>query len=200
MTEEEAREWITLRFGTIAASRVDEFLSLVAQENGRQNLIAPSTMPQIWTRHALDSAQLLKFSQEGQWVDVGTGGGFPGMIVALLRTAPIILVEPRRRRAEFLQSCVEALGLQHAEVISTKIETVVAKADVISARAVASIEKLLQIGAGCAKGTTRWLFPRGRLTETDRAWVAQHWRGVFHVEQSLTDPASSILVLDGARR
>lgn len=200
MTEEQARAWVVERHGAAAADRIDAFLDLVRAENTRQNLVSPSTVPHLWVRHALDSAQLMAWDQSGMWLDIGTGGGFPGVVVAALRDAPALLVEPRRKRAAFLQHCVEALGLHHVRVFATKVDGLSEPADVISARAVASVENLLQMARGCAKKTTRWLLPRGRSAAEDLATLRRGWRGVFHVEHSLTDPESSILVLDGVSR
>lgn len=197
MTEQEARDWIASRHGPAAEARVGAFLELLIAENQHQNLVAPSTIPMIWARHVVDSAQLARLGRPGLWVDIGTGGGFPGMIVALLRPEPLLMVEPRARRAAFLAQCVAILGLIHARVVSAKVETVRDTAATISARAVAPVEKLLRMAAGCAKEGTRWLLPRGRLTAADLAFLQRNWRGAFHVEQSLTDPASSILVLEG---
>lgn len=197
MTDEEARDWIAARFGDHAVDRLGRLATLVIAENGRQNLIAPSTVDAIWTRHLLDSAQLVPLAGEGTWVDVGTGGGFPGLAVAALREDRMTLVEPRRRRAEFLAFCINQLDLAgRCDVRTAKVETLIEPADIISARAVAPVQKLLRAALGCAKEGTRWLLPRGRLLPDELSSLQRHWRGVFHVEQSLTDPASSILVLD----
>lgn len=199
MTSEDARLWIAERFGSEAASNIAAFLDMVIAENARQNLISPATIDAIWTRHALDSAQLVELGRAGPWIDVGPGGGFPGMIVALLRPDPLKLVEPRAKRAEFLRRSAERLGLKHVEVVVSKVERVAAKASVISARAVASVEKLLQIAAHCATSETRWLLPRGRIEDGEIDRLRATWEGMFHVEPSATDPSSSILVIDGVR-
>lgn len=198
MTEGEARDWIGERFGKARCERLDAFLTMVAAENAHQNLVAPSTVSRLWVRHALDSAQLLRWDRPGLWLDIGSGGGFPGLVVALLRECPMLLVEPRKRRAEFLARCASALMLDHVEVRAVKVQVLRERAVVISARAVASIENLLQIGARCAKENTRWVLPRGHLSEEDRAMLERRWRGTFHVEQSITDSDSAILILDGA--
>ena len=200
MTEDESRAWIIARFGHEATARIAALLEMVVAENSRQNLIAPSTIPQIWNRHALDSAQLVPIGREGTWLDIGSGAGFPGLVVALLRSGPMILAEPRRKRAEFLQSCVAALGLADVEVKAAKVETLATRADVISARAVAPVQNLLQAAARCAKEDTRWLLPRGRSARADLQDAKRDWRGVFHVEQSLTDSESAILVADRVSR
>ncbi|MDR6114210.1 16S rRNA (guanine(527)-N(7))-methyltransferase RsmG [Sphingomonas sp. NCPPB 2930] len=204
MTEDQARDWVVARFGAEAADRIDHFLNLVVVENDQQNLIAPSTISTIWSRHALDSVQLIPLADrpDGQWVDIGTGGGFPGMVVALAWPGKVALVEPRKRRADFLRDCAETLGIaDRVSVHASKIEAVEIKADIISARAVATVENLLRAAAHCGKQDTRWLLPRGRLDEREIKTLKRHWRFVFHVEHSITSADSSIVILDrvGAR-
>lgn len=201
MNEEEARSWIEARFGPTAAALLDRYASLVVAENERQNLIAPSTIVSIWVRHLLDSAQLVPLAfNKGVWIDIGSGAGLPGIVVAILRPAPILLVEPRRQRAAFLTHCRDELALGWVDVRVTKIEAVAQRAAVISARAVAPVEKLLQAAAACSTNTTRWLLPRGRFGPKDLAALRQRWGGLFHMKQSVTDPASTILVCDGPAR
>lgn len=201
MIEEEAQAWLRGRYDAATVERLSRFASMVIEENNRQNLIAPSTVEQIWSRHLVDSAQLVLLAPEGgTWLDIGTGGGFPGIVVAVVRSEPVILVEPRRRRAEFLSRCVDELRLRNTEVVPRKVEAVDITADIISARAVASVENLLHAAQGCATTATRWLLPRGRLEEGELRQLRQRWGGVFHVEQSLTDAESSILVLDRVSR
>ena len=196
MTEEEARRWIAERFGDDAYALVARFLDMVVAENAHQNLIAPSTVEHIWARHAVDSAQLIALAPAaGSWVDIGTGGGFPGMIVAILRGGETVLVEPRRRRAEFLIQSAALLGL-NVRVCAVRVEAVRTKAAIMSARAVASVDKLLLAAGHCAASDTRWLLPRGQIAEGELADLQRRWAGTFHVEHSVTDPASSILVLD----
>jgi len=201
MTEGEAKRWFAEHWPSDRVAKVDQFLTMVAAENDRQNLVAPSTITSLWSRHAVDSAQLIALADDqGDWLDVGTGGGFPGMIVAILRDAPMIMVEPRRRRVEFLEQAVTDLNLGNAIVKGTKVEQVTAKASVISARAVASVEKLLQATAHCATPSTRWILPRGRLDGEQLTELRQQQRGkMFHVEHSLTDPESSILIVETRR-
>jgi 16S rRNA (guanine527-N7)-methyltransferase len=198
MTEDEAKAWVAGRFGEHATGRVGAFLDMVVAEAPHQNLIAPSTIASIWARHAVDSLQLAGMAKEAtSWIDIGTGGGFPGLVVAIVAPVRIVLVEPRRRRADFLGLCIAQLGLSdRVTVEARKIETVVGTADIISARAVASVENLLHAAAHCATTGTRWLLPRGRLDEEELAALHKHWRFMFHVEQSVTNPESSIVVLD----
>ena len=202
MTEEEARRWLQARFGSAAVLRLATFVDLLIAETARQNLVAGSTVETVWLRHVVDSAQLIELApQMGLWLDVGTGGGFPGLVVALLRDQAMVLVEPRRRRAEFLKFCVAELQL-HAtvEVQAKSVEQVTVSASVISARAVASVEKLLHAAAGCATLETRWVLPRGRSASSELADLERRWMGVFHVEQSLTDSGAGILLMDRVER
>lgn len=200
MTEEDARAWVGEQYGPDAERRVAEFVALVCAENQRQNLIAPSTVEQIWNRHVVDSAQLVSLAPStGLWLDIGTGGGFPGMIVALLRPQPTVLVEPRKRRVAFLGECAHLLQAANVSVFASKVSAVDTKAAVISARAVDSVENLLRGAGHCATMATRWLLPRGRVMQSDLEDWKRGWHGVFHVKQSLSDPISSILVAEQVR-
>lgn len=199
MTEEEARAWIADRFDAAAAGQVERFAAMVAEESERQNLIAPSTLPMIWTRHLVDSLQLVDLAPpDGAWLDIGTGGGFPGLVVACVRDTAVHLVEPRRKRAAFLSHAAGVLGLPHVTVHASKVEQVDARAKVVSARAVASIPQLVEAARHVASRDTIWLLPRGRLASDEMAGLHSQAR-VFHVEQSLTDPDSKIVVLRGVK-
>lgn len=198
MTEDEAIGWLESRYDADTIDRLAMFAGMVADENARQNLVAPSTLATIWARHIVDSAQLLRLAGDPKsWLDVGTGGGFPGMVIAILAVVPITMVEPRRRRASFLEQCVATLGLgDHAVVINAKVERLATPAGIISARAVASIDKLLDATSNCATSATRWILPRGQLSSDELAILRRRRDTMFHVEQSITDPASSILVVE----
>lgn len=203
MNEDDARAWIADRWGTAAVDRIGTFLDLVIAESNRQNLISPGTIDAIWSRHAADSAQLLALvpGQWQSWLDIGTGGGFPGMVVALL--APdrsVTMVEPRRKRAAFLADCAGDLDLPHAHIVQGKVETLARPFDVISARAVSRVENILHAAAACAKTETIWLLPRGRSGNIDPASIEKLSSSMFHVEHSITDAESSILVLHGRSR
>lgn len=194
MTEDDARDWLARRFGEAVHARCAHFVDLVVGENERQNLVAPGSVDKIWTRHVVDSAQLVAHAPAGAatWLDIGTGGGFPGVVVALCWPGTVTLVEPRRKRAAFLADAVAALGLgATVSVQQCRVEVVHAQFDVISARAVASVEKLLQAARHCATPTTRWILPRGQTS------IDEEGGGMFHVEHSITDPASRIMLIDG---
>jgi len=207
MTEAEAHAWLAERgwMDGGARERLHRVAMLVEEENVRQNLVAASTLPHMWSRHIVDSAQLLNLAgtgvDTGLWVDLGSGGGFPGLVVAALRQAPILLVEMRGLRARFLERCVADLGMTHASVLQTRVERVVldAPAAVISARAFASLDSTLAVASHLCDQNTMWLLPKGRSAQLELVTASQQWQAVFHVEQSVTDPESAIITASGVK-
>lgn len=201
MTEDEACAWAAARFDSAALVRLDRLATIVVQESYRQNLIARSTLEAMWARHIVDSLQLVALGPEGVWIDVGTGAGFPGLAVAAVEPdRPMILVEPRRLRADYLRNAAADLGLANVSVVTAKVEAVRDKAKVISARAVSRIAALFASAAQCANNETVWLLPKGRNADEEVAEARRTWHGVFHVEQSITSPDSAIVVARGVRR
>lgn len=197
MTEEEARDWIAARHGAAGVELMAQLTALVLDEATRQNLIAPSTLDEIWVRHIVDSAQLIPCADAcpGNWLDIGTGAGFPGLVIAALTDRPIWLAEPRKRRADFLRTCCEILGVaKRATVVTGKVERAQVQAAVISARAVASLPELLDAAHHCSTWNTLWLLPKGRSAREEIASAQQSWHGTFHVERSVTDPESLIVI------
>lgn len=203
MTEEEAVSLIEDQFGSNVRDKIGHFLKLVADENERQNLVSASTLSQLWTRHALDSVQLVRRAEarSGLWIDIGSGGGFPGIPVAIAREDAMLLVEPRRKRADFLSQAAETLGLsQRVRVKQAKMEKVVESGTILSARAVSGIEPLFEMAHQCASAATRWLLPRGRIASEEIDDLRQRWKFLFHVEQSDVSLDSQIAIFDGVRR
>jgi 16S rRNA (guanine527-N7)-methyltransferase len=203
MTEEEAREWARARFGDVGVLSLEHIARLVIAESGQQNLIAGSTIPDIWVRHLVDSAQLIPLADEapGVWLDIGSGAGFPGLVVAALTDRQVCLVEPRKRRAAFLSDAATALGLnKRVAVLASRIEGVQETACVISARAVAALPALLDAALHCSNSGTVWLLPKGQSAHEEVANAKRAWHGVFHVEQSITNPVSQIVVARGVAR
>lgn len=201
MTNDEAQEWLAARYPASAVERLAHFAALVTAENTRQNLIAPSTVEEIWSRHILDSAQLLRFAPAtaSRWLDVGTGAGFPGIVIAILFRGEVTLAEPRARRVAFLEHVVGELDLApRTTVFHGKVQARRSPpADVVSARAVASTESLLAMTGHLSTPSTAFILPRGRSGMGEVETVRAAWHGMFHVEQSLTDAASTIIVASG---
>ena len=163
-----------------------------------QNLIAASTFETIWERHILDSAQLVRFEPRAgaSWVDIGSGAGLPGIVIAALTEGPVTLVEPRRLRAEFLNATVDALGLAtRVSVRSTKIENIRGRFDVIAARAVAPVGRLLGLAHHLAHSGTIWVLPKGKNAKSELAEAQRSWQCEVRSEASCTDPDAIVLVL-----
>lgn len=199
MTEDEAKQWCAARFTPETVDRLSSFAELVIDENNHQNLIAPATCSTIWSRHITDSAQLLNYQPEqaATWIDIGTGAGFPGMIVAFIADLHVTLIEPRARRVDFLRSASQELGLTNVSVVHGKAEAFDQQADVISARAVASLPALLTMTCHLRHATTRLILPRGRNGASEIEQLPHKQRHMFHVEQSVTSGESVIIVADG---
>jgi 16S rRNA (guanine527-N7)-methyltransferase len=184
--------------------RLKTFVEFLAAENDRQNLVARSTLEQVWSRHILDSAQLLRFAPVSAetWLDLGTGAGFPGLIVAVLHPARVTLVELRKLRVDFLQRAASLLGVEgKVDVVGSRVENVqAAPFDVISARAFAPLDKLLALGSRFSTDQTRWILPKGRNAQTELEAAESLWQGEFRLEPSVTDPDASIIVAERVRR
>ena len=179
-------------------SKIEAYVDLLRAEATRQNLIAPSTVGAVWDRHIVDSAQLVRFEPRRgvSWADIGSGAGLPGFIVALLTEGPISLIEPRRLRAEFLHATVQQLGLsKRVRIQCNKVERTSGSFDVITARAVASLDGLLTISHHLSTNETVWILPKGRNAQSELAQARRNWHCEARVERSCTDPDSEILVL-----
>jgi 16S rRNA (guanine527-N7)-methyltransferase len=179
---------------------IEAYVALLREESGRQNLVSASTLDQIWERHILDSAQLVRFEPHpgASWVDIGSGAGLPGIVIACLVDGPVTLIEPRRLRAEFLHKVAESLCL-NVSIVGGKAERAGGPFDVITARAVAPLTKLLRISQHLSTGKTVWALPKGRSAHKELAEAQRSWQGEFHVEQSVVDRESWIVVATGVR-
>ena len=204
MDESDARFWVEREYDVSRETmeRLDGFAALLREENERQNLVSRASLDHLWLRHVADSAQLLRFapSPAATWVDLGTGAGFPGLIVALLHQGPVTLVEERRLRADFLHRAAESLGVS-VEIIAAKAERLPRRPfGVISARAFAPLGRLLQLGTALSTAKSIWLLPKGRGAQTELEALDPSWQGDFRLEPSLTDPEARIIVAEGVRR
>lgn len=196
------RSFVDVPRGTL--DLLDRFVALLLEASARQNLVASSTIETLWSRHILDSAQLLKFvSKRGlDWLDIGAGAGLPGIPVAILGGHHVTLVEPRRLRTDFLSNVVTELGLEsRIKVICAKVERLPQRPyDVISARAVASLDKLLALGEPFASSGTTWLLPKGRSARDELESVTRSWQAAFELVPSETDAEAAIIVAREVRR
>jgi len=172
--------------------------------NGRLNLVGPSALASFWPRHALDSAQLLRLAPEAlRWADLGTGAGLPGLVLAILLKdrpgARIHLVESLAKRCRFLDAVVADLDLP-AEVINGRAETARLTVDVVTARAVAALPRLLTFAHPCLKTGAVGLFLKGRTAQAELDEARQDWRLDAELIQSLSDPDGRIVEIRSAYR
>ncbi len=200
--EEAARAWLDAAFAPTESrwAQLEAFAAMLIAENAQQNLIAASTIPTLWVRHIADSAQLLALDRDndGLWIDLGSGPGLPGLVVAILCDRPMLLVESRKRRCDFLRAVAAELELAHVEVAEAPLERVGTRAAAtISARAFAPLDRLIDLSTRFSAETTRWLLPKGRNAVKELALLPAAWQRMFHVEQSRTDADSRILVGTG---
>ena len=200
-SEGAARDYCAGLTDSAGLARLDRLAELLRAENREQNLVAKASEEILWLRHFADSAQLLTYvpRETGPWVDLGTGAGFPGLVIAALRPEmSCILVESRRRRAEWLARATTALELGNCRVEAQRLETVETfPAAVISARAFAPLPKLLRSSVRFSTRDTVWLLPKGQSARQEIADLPQSTAPMFHVEHSVTGPDAGIIVGKG---
>ena len=180
--------------------RLKAYAALLEKWNPAINLVSRATLAQMWTRHFLDSAQIFALCPAGAqtWADLGSGGGFPGLVVAVLaaEAAPdlrVTLVESDARKSAFLATVVRELGLTVA-VKTERIEALLPLgADVVSARALAPLDDLLGFAARHLVPGGRALFLKGASHRQECTAARAHWRFALDVHPSLTDPEGAIL-------
>jgi 16S rRNA (guanine527-N7)-methyltransferase len=180
--------------------KIEAYVALLRGEAEHQNLVSAATLASLWDRHVLDSAQLLRFSPaaDASWIDVGSGAGLPGIIIACIAGGPVTLVEPRRLRADFLKTVVEQLGLS-ATIVQSKAERFSGSFDVITGRAVAPLGSFLSMCDHLSTKKTVWILPKGRSAQSELAEAQRTWQGSFRVEPSVTDEDSRIIVATEVR-
>jgi 16S rRNA (guanine527-N7)-methyltransferase len=177
---------------------LERYADLLRDEAAKQNLVSASTLDSLWERHILDSAQLVQFEPrvEASWVDIGSGAGLPGIVIAALVRGPVLLVEPRRLRAEFLERTVATLGMANrVSVALAKVEKVTGSFEVLTARAVANLDRLLRISTHLSTRKSLWVLPKGRSAQSELADARRNWHCDSTSVPSSTDPESEILVL-----
>lgn len=201
MTEDQAKLWLVSHLGVSRETMksLDVFRGFLENEAKSQNLIAASTFDSIWTRHIVDSAQLLTFLPKSiiasNWLDLGSGAGFPGLIAAMLSNYHVTLVESRARRIEYLQRAVAMLDLEgRVTIAGMPLERLpVQEYNIISARAFAPFPKLLQLAARFSTNNTHWLLPKGRNAAKELEEAQENWSLDMRVIPSITDSDAGII-------
>ncbi len=183
---------------------LDSYTALLADWQTRMNLVGPSTIPHVWHRHFADSAQLLALSGHGKsWLDIGAGAGFPGIVIALLDPAArVVLVESIAKKCRFLRQVIESLELSDRILVENRrIETLPRqKFDIITARALASLEQLLEWALPYAGSGTRWLLPKGARAAYEIKTARGRFDFDFDLVPSITEPEARVIVAKGVAR
>jgi 16S rRNA (guanine527-N7)-methyltransferase len=186
--------------------RLDRFVALLLKWQKTTNLVAPSTLPNLWTRHVADSLQLIPLAPTARrWIDLGAGGGFPGLVIAcaLTPTGQVHLVESNQKKAGFLREAARALSLP-AIVHAQRIEDVVAGAtdsfDVVTARALAPLDKLIGYAIPLLKNGAVGLFPKGQDIGVELTQASKSWSIQAELIPSITDPNGRVVIVRNAAK
>ena len=186
--------------------RLQSFSRLVEKWNPKINLISKASLPDIWDRHIVDSIQLYALApKEVVWVDIGSGGGFPGIIIAILASEhasddKITLVESDVRKCAFLRTAIRELNLD-AVVISNRVENIPSlQADILSARALSDLNKLLGFAEIHLKPNGMAIFPKGETWKKEHSEAQQLWSYHHEPIKSITNPSAAILKIKDISR
>jgi 16S rRNA (guanine527-N7)-methyltransferase len=189
-------------------AHLDRYVALLIDWQSRMNLVAASTLPQLWTRHVADSLQLLRLAPDARvWVDLGAGAGFPGLAIAcaLADTSGVAvhLVESTGKKAAFLNAVIAATGVP-AKVHHMRIEDFVkrraVRPDIVTARALAPLDRLLELAVPLLDSGAQALFLKGQDVEAELTQAAKCWTIQASLVPSLTSPEGRVLVVRSATR
>ncbi|HZV21670.1 MAG TPA: 16S rRNA (guanine(527)-N(7))-methyltransferase RsmG [Hyphomicrobiales bacterium] len=177
---------------------------LLLQWQKAVNLVAPSTLPYFWQRHFADSAQLIGFARKACiWVDLGSGGGFPGLVIAIMianqKECAVHLIESNSRKCAFLSEVVRqtaAPAYVHNLRVADAALAGVPRADVVTARALAPLDKLLELALPFFHVASKGLFLKGREAETEIADARRRWAFDIKIHDSLSDEEGRILEIE----
>jgi 16S rRNA (guanine527-N7)-methyltransferase len=182
-------------------SRLDRFVELLLKWQAKTNLVAPSTVPELWTRHIADSLQLLKLAPDAKhWVDFGSGGGFPGIPIACALAgtpgALVHLVESNHKKAAFLREAVRLTGAPakvHAARIEDFVDGFTEPVEIVTARALAPLENLLARAYPLLKRGAQALFLKGQDVEAELTQASKCWTIDVELIRSATDSSGRIV-------
>ena len=192
----------------VSRETIDKLLTyeaLLRQWQKTINLVAPSTLEAVWSRHFADSAQILALAPPGakRWLDLGSGAGFPGLVLAIMLAgragAKVTLVESDTRKAAFLGEVARHTGAP-VDIRPERLEKVATQSklgpvDVITARALAPLPRLLELAAPAFSAHTIGLFLKGREAETEVDAAKERWAFAGELQPSLTDMSGRIVVV-----
>ena len=183
-------------------ARLDLIVSQVQKWQPHINLISPASLPDIWKRHVDDSLQLIVLAQNARnWLDLGSGGGFPGLVVAAVlaehESARVTLVESNQKKCAFLRETARIAGLP-VEIIPLRIDAASLTLqkrqwDVVSARALAPLTTLLEMTSKFIEAGSIGLFPKGRDVDDELLVAERTWNFSCDLIQSMTEPDARIV-------
>lgn len=180
-------------------ARLDRYAEILRRWQPTINLVARATLDDLWRRHMLDSAQVLPLlPAHGPIVDLGSGAGFPGLVLAVLGAPDVHLVEADSRKAAFLREAARAAGAV-VTIHNTRIEAVSLTAAAVTARALAPLDRLLHYAARILKPTGRAVLLKGAAWSAEVADARAAWHFTCTPTPSRTDPAGAILTLESIR-
>lgn len=178
---------------------LDVYVAQLARWQTVKNLVGPSTLAEVWSRHVADALQLLSLAPEARhWVDIGSGAGIPGLILAIAgkeRGLRVTLVESNSRKCAFLSEAARLTGAP-AEIRNGRIEAIlptVTDAEIVCARALASLDQLLEWTGPMLKSGTTGLFPKGRDVQAELTQAAARWTFTHDLVPSRTDSEARIV-------
>lgn len=202
--DSQAKHWLRNDLGVSRETeeRLEHYVSMLRGEAEKQNLISASTFDTIWARHIVDGAQLIPLAEAdngARWLDLGSGPGLPGLVIAICADCQMTLVESRARRVDFLNQAVAELNLSaNVTIKGCRLERVETDSfDVITARAFAPLPKLLDLSRRFSTEATKWLLPKGKNAINELANLPKHCQNMFHVKHSVTSEDAKILVGSG---
>ena len=185
-------------------ARLDRYVDLLREWQAKTNLVAPSTLPNLWTRHISDSLQLLELAPTARtWVDLGSGGGFPGVVLAcaLAETpgAHIQLVERNAKKAAFLREAMRVTsgaGTVHLADIGDIVDRITGPVDCVTARALAPLHQLIGFAEPLVRKGARALFLKGQDVEAELTKATKYWNIKPQLHSSRTGGHGWIVDLD----
>ncbi|SOH93263.1 16S rRNA (guanine527-N7)-methyltransferase [Monaibacterium marinum] len=198
----DARSKIANHVSRETLERLETYVSLLNRWNPRINLVAPSTLKDVWSRHILDSVQVAELANEdAKWADIGSGGGFPGLVVACLNPKrDLTLIESDQRKCLFMQTVIRECGLS-ARVLNARIEQVEPlSVRVLSARALAPLAMLLEFAERHLSADGTALFLKGSNRQMEITDARKDWTFDLLEVQSLTNKDSAILQIRNLNR
>ncbi len=189
-------------------ARLDRYVDLLVEWQAKTNLVAPSTLPNLWTRHISDSLQLLSLAPSAKtWVDLGSGGGFPGVVLAcaLAETpaANIHLIERNAKKAAFLREAIRvtsAIGTVHLADIGDSVERIAGPIDCVTARALAPLHQLIGFAEPLVGKGAKALFLKGQDVEAELTEATKYWNIKPRLHSSRTGGHGWIVELDRIER